>query len=68
MLWDMLERNMKQIPVASMSQNKGNFSKIFLMTKGKCLKENNKLNQVIVPSISPSIIIIPLFENKKRYT
>ena len=64
----MLERKIKHIPVASMSQNKGNFSKRFLMTSGKCLKENNKLNQVIVPSTIPSIILIPLFKNKKRYT
>lgn len=61
----MLERKIKHIPVASMSQNKGNFSKRFLMTSGKCLKENNKLNQVIVPSTIPSIILIPLFKNKK---
>lgn len=64
-LCDMLDKKTKHIPVAKISQNKGNFNKSFLIGKGSCLKENNILSQVIVPSIKPSIIIVPLFKNKK---
>ena len=60
-LFDILDKSKKHIPVASISQNKGYIISICLRIFGKCLNVNKKLSQVNTPKIIPSIISFPLY-------
>ncbi len=59
MLLEMLDKKIKQIPVAIISQTKGRDSRKALSLGGKCWNEKTKLIQVITPRIKPSIIAEP---------